>query len=387
MKAFSYPLATTTWDNAEYDAMQRVIKSGYFTMGHEVSNFEMRFSEFHDRKFGVMVNSGSSANLLMIASLFFKKNNPLKAGDEVIVPAISWSTTYTPLAQYGLKIKFVDVDINTMNFDLDQLSDAISKKTKLIFAVNLLGNPNDFNKINSIIEGKNIYLIEDNCESLGAEYNDVKAGCFGVLSSFSCFFSHHISTMEGGVILTDDEELYHILLCLRAHGWTRDLPIDNFVTDIKSEDQFEESYNFILPGYNLRPLEMSGAIGGEQLKKLTEIIRGRRMNAKAFQDIMEGHPLIKIQKEIGKSSWFGFSLVVRPDVDYSREQLRNFLDSRGFEYRPIVAGNFVEQKVLKYMNYECFGKLVNAANIQRNGLFIGNHHYDVSSSLQALSGL
>ena len=159
------------------------------------------------------------------------------------------------------------------------------------------------------------------------------------------------------------------------------------MTGIKNRDQFEESFNFILPGYNLRPLEMSGAIGGEQLKKLTEIIRGRRMNAEAFQDIMGGHPLIKIQKEIGKSSWFGFSLVVRPDVDYSREQLRKVLDSRGFEYRPIVAGNFVEQKVVKYMNYECFDKLVKATAIQRNGLFIGNHHYDVSSSLQALSDL
>ncbi|MEE2655649.1 MAG: DegT/DnrJ/EryC1/StrS family aminotransferase [Pseudomonadota bacterium] len=387
MKEFSYPLATATWDNAEYDAMQRVIKSGNFTMGQEVSNFEKRFSEFHDRKYSVMVNSGSSANLLMIASLFFKKDNPLMAGDEVIVPAISWSTTYAPLVQYGLKIKFVDVDIDTMNLNLDQLAAAISEETKLIFLVNLLGNPNDFDKIYSITEGRNIYLIEDNCEALGGEYQDTKTGCFGIMSSFSSFFSHHISTMEGGLVLTGSEELYQILLCLRAHGWTRDLPKENHLTGIKNRDQFEESFNFILPGYNLRPLEMSGAIGGEQLKKLTEIIRGRRMNAEAFQDIMGGHPLIKIQKEIGKSSWFGFSLVVRPDVDYSREQLRKVLDSRGFEYRPIVAGNFVEQKVVKYMNYECFDKLVNATTIQRNGLFIGNHHYDVSSSLQALSDL
>ncbi len=263
MTKVSYPLATSTWNSKEIEAIQRVINSGHFTMGQEVSNFEKRFSDFHNRKFAVMVNSGSSANLLMIAALFFKKNLPLKKGDEVIVPAVSWATTYTPLSQYGLKIKFVDVDINTMNFNLDQLTDAISKKTKLIFSVNLLGNPNDFNKINSIIEGKDIYLLEDNCESLGAEFDGKKAGTFGILSSFSCFFSHHISTMEGGLILTDDQELYHILLCLRAHGWTRDLPEKNLVTNGKSADFFEESFRFVLPGYNLRPLEFSGALGAE----------------------------------------------------------------------------------------------------------------------------
>ena len=387
MTKVSYPLATSTWNSKEIEAIQRVINSGHFTMGQEVSNFEKRFSDFHNRKFAVMVNSGSSANLLMIAALFFKKNLPLKKGDEVIVPAVSWATTYTPLSQYGLKIKFVDVDINTMNFNLDQLTDAISKKTKLIFSVNLLGNPNDFNKINSIIEGKDIYLLEDNCESLGAEFDGKKTGTFGILSSFSCFFSHHISTMEGGLILTDDQELYHILLCLRAHGWTRDLPEKNFVTNVKSADFFEESFRFVLPGYNLRPLEFSGALGAEQLKKLPCFIKARQKNAEVFKEIMEEHPRIIIQAEIGKSSWFGFSLIVRPNSDYSRDQLRQFLDKNGFEYRPIVAGNFTEQKVLEYMNFECMGSLPNADCIQRNGLFIGNHHRDFSSTLRLLNDL
>ena len=387
MTIVSYPLATETWNDAEYSAIQRVISSGNFTMGHEVSNFEKNFAEFHDRKHAVMVNSGSSANLLMVASLFFKKNKPLQAGDEVIVPAISWSTTYTPLSQYGLKIKFVDVDINTMNFNIDQLSHAVTDKTKLIFAVNLLGNPNDFKKINSIIKGKDIYLIEDNCESLGAEYDNIKAGCFGILSSFSCFFSHHISTMEGGLILTDDEELNHILRCLRAHGWTRDLPSENFVTKKKGDDPFEESFRFVLPGYNVRPLELSGAIGTEQLKKLPSFITARRNNAKVFADIMDGHSRISIQSEVGRSSWFGFSLVIREKTDYSRDELRGFLDKNGFEYRPIVGGNFAEQEVLKYMDCECVGSLPNARHIQRNGLFIGNHHQDFSSTLRLLDRL
>ena len=171
-----------------------------------------------------MVNSGSSANLLMIAALFYKKENPLVPGDEIIVPAVSWSTTYFPLHQYGLVMKFVDIDLETLNYDTNKLAEAISEKTKAIMLVNLLGNPNNFEEINSIIGDKEIILVEDNCESMGAEYKGQKTGTFGVVGSFSSFFSHHISTMEGGLVVTNDDELYQIMLCMRAHGWTRNLP-------------------------------------------------------------------------------------------------------------------------------------------------------------------
>ncbi|WP_170914700.1 DegT/DnrJ/EryC1/StrS family aminotransferase, partial [Salmonella enterica] len=141
-----------------------------------------------------------------------------------------------------------------------------SDKTRAILAVNLLGNPNDFSTIHEIISNKDIILLEDNCESMGATFQNKQAGTFGIMGSFSSFYSHHIATMEGGCVVTDDEELYHILLCLRAHGWTRNLPKENMVTGTKSDDIFEESFKFVLPGYNVRPLEMSGAIGIEQLK-------------------------------------------------------------------------------------------------------------------------
>ena len=268
MNYFTYPLANSTWDHDEFDAMQRVIESSQFTMGERVKAYERGFAHYQESRYAVMVNSGSSANLLMVAALFFKSTRPLKPGDEVIVPAVSWSTSYTPLHQYGLKLKFVDVDLETLNFDLDALESAVSENTRLIMAVNLLGNPNEFNRITEIIGGSEIVLIEDNCESLGAKFDGKKAGSFGVMGSFSSFFSHHISTMEGGIITTDDEELYHILLSLRAHGWTRNLPKHNKITPPKSDDPFEESFRFVLPGYNVRPLELSGAIGVEQLKKL-----------------------------------------------------------------------------------------------------------------------
>ena len=242
--SYKYPLATATWDQAEYDALQRVITSGMFTMGPNVFEFEKQFANYLGVKHCVMVNSGSSANLLMVAALFYSKNPDfaLKAGDEVIVPAVSWSTTYYPLHQYGLKIKFVDIDLETLNFDLDALQKAVTDKTRLIMAVNLLGNPNDFSRIKSIIGTRKITLIEDNCESLGARFEGKQAGTFGVMGSYSSFFSHHISTMEGGLISTDDEELHHILLSLRAHGWTRNLPKFNHVCGEKSDDPFKESF-------------------------------------------------------------------------------------------------------------------------------------------------
>ena len=387
--SFKYPLATTTWDQKEIDAMQNVIASGDFTMGKHVKLFEKNFSKYIGSDHAVMVNSGSSANLLMIAALFYTKNSKLKLkrGDEVIVPAVSWSTTYYPLYQYGLKIKFVDIDIETLNYDLVQLESAISNKTRVVLAVNLLGNSNDFDRINNIIDGKNIILLEDNCESMGATFNNKKTGTFGVMGTFSSFYSHHISTMEGGTIVTNDEELYQILISLRSHGWTRDLPVKNLICDDKSEDLLEESFRFVLPGYNVRPLELEGALGVEQVKKLPMIISERRKNAKLFVETLSNHPDLLIQKEVGMSSWFGFSIIIRPGSSLIRKELVNKLNHLGFEIRPIVTGNFLKNEVIKFFDYEVSGNLKNAEYLDKNGLFIGNHHYPILEAINALENL
>jgi CDP-6-deoxy-D-xylo-4-hexulose-3-dehydrase len=362
-----------------------VVASGFFSMGKEVATFETQFASFMNTKYAVMVNSGSSANLLMVAALRYHSKANLQPGDEVIVPAVSWSTTYAPLYQYGLKLKFVDIDLETLNFDLDALEQAIGPKTKLIMAVNLLGNPNDYDRVNAMISGCDIYLIEDNCESLGATLGGQQAGTFGMAGSYSCFFSHHISTMEGGMVTTDDEELYHIMLSLRAHGWTRNLPDTNLVTGQKSQDAFEESFKFVLPGYNLRPLEMSGAIGQEQLLKLPMIVENRRKNAVLFKEVAKEFNGIISQKEIGESSWFGFSMVLNPDCGIQRPALVASLQSHGVECRPIVAGNFAKNDVVtKYFDYEISGTLKNAEYIDGAGLFIGNHHYALETEMDAL---
>ncbi len=379
----NYPLATSTWDEEELNAIQSVIDSDKFTMGQFVNTFENNFAKFIKRKYCVMVSSGSAANLLSIASLFYTKKPRLKIGDEVIVPAVSWSTTFFPLQQFGLKLKFVDIDLNTLNYDLNSLKSSISSSTRMIVAVNLLGNPNDFNKINDIIKNKNIILFEDNCESLGAEFKGKQTGTFGLLGTFSTYFSHHISTMEGGFVSTDDEELYHILLSIRAHGWTRNLPKKNLVAN-KSDDWFKESFRFVLPGYNVRPVEMSGAIGLKQLEKLPSFLKKRRENANLFVSLFKDHPDFIIQKEIEKSSWFGFSLIIKPGSKRKRSDVINILEKNKVEYRPIVTGNFVKNDVLKYFDYSIHNVLKNADHLHDNGFFVGNSHEDLSKNIEFL---
>jgi CDP-6-deoxy-D-xylo-4-hexulose-3-dehydrase len=374
-----YKLAQSSWDSEEIEVLKQVINEGNFTMGKNVKEFEESFADYFGSKHAVMVNSGSSANLLGVASLFFKKSNPLTPGDEVIVPAVSWSTSYSPLQQYGLKLKFVDIDIHTLNYNIDELEKAITEKTKLILIVNLLGNPNEFSRIKQIVKERDIILFEDNCESMGAKYKNEYTGTIGEIGTFSMFYSHHICTMEGGMILTDNLELYHILVSLRAHGWTRELPKVNSLC-VKEDDTFNESFKFILPGYNLRPLEMSAAVGKVQLKKLEKFIETRRKNAEIFKDLFSSFEEVIIQKEVETSSWFGFSIVLNNKL-INRGSVLKKLSNKGIETRPIVSGNILNNPMLKYFNYEISGEIINAEKISKNGFFVGNSHLDLEQEL------
>ncbi|MEP6477796.1 MAG: DegT/DnrJ/EryC1/StrS family aminotransferase [Rhodoglobus sp.] len=378
-----FPLATSSWDEKEYAAIQRVVDSGRFTMGPLVAEFERDFAAQFGAAYGVMVNSGSSANLLAIAAAVLDPRTDLNAGDEVLVPAVSWATTYYPLQQYGLKLRFVDIDVDTLNMDLDLAEAAITPATKAIFAVNLLGNPNDFTRLTQLANDHGLILLEDNCESLGATFEGKAAGTFGSMGTFSAFFSHHISTMEGGVVLTDDEQTRQILTSLRAHGWTRELPVENFVHH-KTGDMFDDLFRFVLPGYNVRPLEMSGAIGIEQVRKIDSLVAGRRANAKYFQHIMAAVPDVRIQQEVGESSWFGFSLVLEGALAGRRNDVVAALTAQSIECRPIVAGNFTKNPVMKYLDAIVPDELPAADKIHLDGLFVGNHHYPVESGLDLL---
>ena len=376
----NYPLAADTWDEKEYEAINRVIKSNRFTIGPEVEMFEKEFAEYFESKYAVMVNSGSSANLIAVCALVLSDKYDLNPGDEVIVPAVSWATTYTVLHQCGLKLKFIDIDLNTFNLDLNQLKDAIDENTKAVFAVNLLGNPNDFDKLIKICDEHNLILIEDNCESMGAKYNEKYAGTFGVCGTFSTFYSHHMATMEGGMILTDDLELNDIMKSIRSHGWTRNLSEDSPFNTKK--DKFYEMFNFIFPGYNVRPVEMEAAIGREQLKKLDGFLKERKSNGKYFLELFSNIDSISVQKNQDDSSFFGFPIIFKNE--YDRKKFIDLCDENNIEYRPIVAGNFTKNKVIEYFDYTIFGDLTNSDVLHNKGLFIGNHHFNVKKQIDEI---
>lgn len=378
-----YPLATTTWDSHEYAAMQDVIASGNFTMGKKVAEFEGQFAAHFKSNFAVMSNSGSSANLLALAAIRYSSHNPNDSRDEVIVPAVSWSTTYYPITQLGFKLKFVDVDVETLNASVDAISAAITPKTAGIVVVNLLGNPSQLTEIRQLADQHSLFMIEDNCESMGATYDGKFAGTFGEIGTFSSFFSHHISTMEGGLSVTNSLELKQVMTSLRAHGWTRELPSENFVHD-KTGDDFEDLFRFVLPGYNVRPLELEGAIGAEQLKKLDSIVSGRRANAVKFLALMQKFPELQTQRELGTSSWFGFSLVLTGKHVGRRADLVKALKNEAIAVRPIVAGNFTKNPVLKHLPHVELGSLKNADRVHDDGLFIGNHHYEMQHEFELL---
>ncbi len=378
-----WDLAADTWGNEERAAITRVAKSGRYTMGPEVAAFERAFADYHGRSFGVMVNSGSSANLVGVASLFHVKERPLRKGDEVIVPAISWSTTYHPLYQYGLRLRFVDVEADTLNIDTGALMEALTPKTRAIVGVSILGNPAALDVIRDFADEHGLWFIEDNCESLDAELDGKKTGTFGDIGTFSFFFSHHISTGEGGMLLTDDVEIDGLARAVRAHGWTRDVP-DGAGLFEPMDDSFAEAYRFIIPGYNVRPQEINAAVGLEQLKKLTAMTAQRRANLALFQKAFGGDGRFVIQRETGKSSSFSFPMIVGLHSGLERDDVFRALKDADIGYRMITGGCFLRHGVIRFFDYDVVGNLVNADIAHDRGFFVGNHPFDLSQQIERM---
>jgi len=220
-----YKLASLSWEKEEYDSIKDIFSRNRFTMGDYCKNYEKDYASWTGSKYCVSCNSGSSANLLALAALRHDPRNSSDKRQEIIVPAVSWSTTYFPVIQNGYIPVFADVSPNTFNLSIEDVKKKVSSNTRAILAVNLLGNPCDFDALNNICDDNKITLLEDNCESMGALYNGKKTGTFGHIGTQSTFFSHHMSTMEGGLCITDDELTFEILKSLRAHGWVRN--VDN----------------------------------------------------------------------------------------------------------------------------------------------------------------
>jgi CDP-6-deoxy-D-xylo-4-hexulose-3-dehydrase len=381
----AYELSSTSWGREELDAMQRVLRSGRFTMGEQVRAFEEAFAARFGMKHAVMVNSGSSANLVGVAALFYRSWRPLQRGDEVIVPAISWATTFHPLQQYGLKLRFVDVELETLNMDPSKLEAALTPRTRMVVAVSILGNPAPLDRIQAFCDAHDLILFEDNCESLGASLNGRLCGTFGHLNTFSTFYSHHISTMEGGLLVTNDTEIDHLARAIRNHGWARDVPADSAINKgQRLDDPFFEAYRFVVPGYNVRPLELAGAVGVEQLKKLDAMLAVRRRNAAHFVRLFKDDTRFIIQRENGSSSWFSFTMILKPESNLERTRVMDAMRHAGVEFRMITGGCFPHHAAVKFFDYVIVDNLDNATTAHERGFFVGNHPRDITAELDYL---
>ena len=376
-----YPLATSSWGTEEIDAINDVVASGRFTMGEKVAQFEKEFAEYFGSKYAVMVNSGSTANLLMISLLKWRHNLTRFEGANIIVPAVGWSTTYFPLTQNGFRVNFVDVDPETYNIDVNKIEEAINPSTVAIMPVNLCGNPCNFTEIKRICAKHKLLLLEDNCESMGGKWDNRSLGTLGFAGSHSFFFSHHLQTMEGGMICTPNEGDYHWLKSLRAHGWCRELP-DEFELYNKTGSFFKDSFTFVTPGYSVRPLEMSGAIGSVQLKKWPQLLEVRLDNMKYFKELFEDVPWLRMQEEKhGDSTWFSFGCVLQGALKGRRDEVIQAFEQGGIEARPLASGNFLNQPVVKMMPHYNHGNYEGAQDIDDNGFWVGNHSTDCKAGI------
>lgn len=349
-----YPVAFGKWRQEEYLTLMSVLGSDRYTCGKKVAEFESLFCETFGYKYAVMTNSGSSANLLIVAAMFYL--GLLKRDSTIIVPAIAWSTSYSPFIQFGMKLKVVDIDIDTLGYDIDALC-KVKKDTDIILSVNMFGNPQEYDKIGSL------NIIEDNCEAMGIKSTN------SVASSFSMFYSHHISTMEGGIATTSSRKLYETMVSLRGHGWDR-ATSDNL-------------YNFIYPGYNLRPTEISAAVGITQLARFTEILDGYQRNALFFQDTVGTIPGIKIQRETGKSSWMGFYILIEKLTDREFSELLEILNFLGIDTRPIMCC-FHKQPMRKFADVDIPKPLFNAEKVFERGFYVGNSCDDIKNRITIL---
>lgn len=377
-----YPLASKSWNETEYQAIMSVLSGENYKMGANCKYFEHNYATWTGSNYAVFCNSGSSANLLALAAIRHDPRNNDDNRDEIIVPAVSWSTTYYPIMQLGYKPVFADVSSETFNISPEDIEQKITPNTKGIFAVNLLGNPCDFKQLQTLCNKYDLVLLEDNCESMGAEYGGYKTGGFGQIGTHSTFFSHHMSTMEGGICVTDDELTYELLKSLRTHGWVRDVENKELFYKYfaKPENELYEFFHFVLPGYNFRPTEVQGALGVEQLKKLNGFIEERRKNALYFErTLREIDSGIKLQREVsnGRSSWFGFGMMFHDEP--SRKNVVDKLYKYGIECRPIVSGNMLRQPV--FSNFSRPENFPGAEKIHKCGLMIGNHQFSITKKI------
>ncbi len=369
-----HPLTVDTITSKDKKNALRVIKSGMITMGKYTKLVEKKFSNIFKR-YCLMVNSGSSANLLAFALLKNKFSSfKIKSGDEVLIPAVCWSTSLYPIIQLGLKPVFVDIDLKTLNVDISDLEKKITKKTKCLMLIHALGNCAQMNELTKILKKKKIILIEDTCEGLGSLFAKRKLGTFGDISTFSFYFSHHITSGEGGLITCKKRKDYEVLLALRSHGWSKDIQI--FRKNFKNK--FNDKFQFVNLGYNLRPTDIQASILVNQISKINKFKEIRLKNYKLIKlhlikkDIIKKNVYFIDCYKQSEPSWFGFPIILKSQLLKFRNKIADDLEKMGIHTRPIISGNFLEQPVMKKMPIAFKHKyLPSSKYVHKAGLFIG----------------
>ena len=374
MNKYFYPLIENPYRKSDISEALKVLKSRRLTIGPVTDKFQNSFTKKLGSKFSLMVNSGSSANLLALQCLInpYRKKR-LKPGDEVLIPSLCWSTSLWPIIQSGLKPKFVDIDLDSLNINLNDLKKKISKKTKAILVVHVLGNCADMSELMRIVKKHNLILIEDTCESLGTKYKNKYLGTFGDFSSFSFYSSHQISSGEGGMICCKNNDDHEIIKSLRAHGWSRGLKNEKKIA--AANKHLDSRFIFYNSGFNLRSTDIAASIGLNQFKDIDQFIKKRSINRDKILKMFKKK--IKMMKYLSfidannhvKASWFGIPILLSKKIN--RNKFLNKIEKLGVETRPIISGNFLKQPSIKKYKLNKKSNFKNSDIVNNHGFFIG----------------
>lgn len=339
------------------------------TKGEKTIEFEKNFSEWIGCRYSVFVNSGSSANLLMLYVL--KVLNKLK-NNKICVPSLCWATDLSPVLQFDMEPILVDCNMENLSVDLYHLENIFkTHRPSALLLVSVLGLSPNMDNIVYLCKKYDVILLEDNCESQGTKYNDIKLGNFGLMSSFSTYFGHTMSTIEGGIISTNNEEIYYALLQLRSHGWGRDLPKTKQI-ELKNEwgvSEFSSLYTFYLPGFNLRSTDLQAFIGIQQLKKVDSMINKRFQNFLYYKSLLDGN--IWFPKSFNNEFTSNFAIPVITKTSEDKEKLIKELEKNNIVCRPLISGSMGTQPLYKKLYGE--NKLPNCSIIDDKGIYVPNH--------------
>jgi CDP-6-deoxy-D-xylo-4-hexulose-3-dehydrase len=379
-----YPLSLATYGTEEIVEALDSMCSFRTSMAEKTLKFERQFSNWQGSPDSVMVNSGSSADLLLCLLLTNPLSPLLEPGAEIIIPVVTWPTQIWSAKMAGLNVKLVDVDPQTLNVNLDELENMITTRTKAIFLVHLMGNPCNMDRCLQIANKHGLYILEDCCEALGATWAGKKVGNFGIGSAYSFFFSHHITCMEGGMVVASSTEIAEQLRILRAHGWTRNVDSDRF--DLSSYPEIDPRYAFVNWGLNVRPTEVQAGFGIRQLERVEEFGRRRSNIAERFNNLLAKSSWLSTPIIHPKAvpSWLALPIMVNANAPFNRSELTNYLENSGIETRPMVAGNLAKHPVAKLFPEFQTKEFPGADQVHSQGFYIGLSPVQSDSNIDRL---